>query len=219
MCDGVRDCPYGEEEEVCIDSPLHCPGYFSCKGGACVALSQVCDGDLDCVKHKDDESYCNMDLCPVHCICVSLAVNCLLPEGATVDRLEFQSIKYVKIVGKLRLVPHIQRCVSCIVINLAGNFIKAVKQHDFQELSTVAIMDLGNNNISDVEARSFQSMPNLRILKLGRNPLLGLSSKSFLGLHILDSLQMSHVLCKELPILPNSKSLKYLIFLIVTSKL
>ena len=70
VCDGLRDCPGGEEEEGCHDTPLLCPGFFRCKGGVCVGLSQVCDGDLDCVIHHDDELYCILDYCPAKCICV-----------------------------------------------------------------------------------------------------------------------------------------------------
>ena len=42
VCNGIEECPYGEDETKC-DLPLSCPGMFRCKAGFCVSREYICD--------------------------------------------------------------------------------------------------------------------------------------------------------------------------------
>ncbi|CAJ0573858.1 unnamed protein product, partial [Mesorhabditis spiculigera] len=54
-CDGVRECPDGEDEQVdfCFDRTCR-DGYFSCGDGLCVDLTKKCDGKNDCPSRRDE---------------------------------------------------------------------------------------------------------------------------------------------------------------------
>lgn len=88
VCDGVKDCPLGHDEMQCDNytcpglSVDQCyarvpfcqynfivichdclcflvTGLFKCKGETrCIVQQDVCDGKVDCLKHREDEKYC-----------------------------------------------------------------------------------------------------------------------------------------------------------------
>nr|QQK84939.1 vitellogenin receptor [Chrysoperla nipponensis] len=57
-CNGISDCPQGEDEENCSDTDCQ-KDEFKCKNGKCIQESWVCDKTDDC-GDKSDENY---DLC------------------------------------------------------------------------------------------------------------------------------------------------------------
>ena len=74
MCDGIQDCPYGEEEIQC--NGHNCVGYFWCPvESLCLGFIDVCDGQVHCSLSHDDELLCNTISCPAQCACVGIAQN------------------------------------------------------------------------------------------------------------------------------------------------
>ncbi|KAH7723788.1 low-density lipoprotein receptor-related protein 1 [Aphelenchoides avenae] len=60
-CDGVAECPYGEDEfiEYCVDRQCR-EGYFSCGNGICIAASKRCNKVNDCGNFEDElDCECN----------------------------------------------------------------------------------------------------------------------------------------------------------------
>jgi hypothetical protein len=47
-CDGIPDCPNGDDETDCTT------GYFTCKGGQNIPQKWVCDGVVDCPSGEDE---------------------------------------------------------------------------------------------------------------------------------------------------------------------
>ena len=47
MCDSMVDCPGGEDEEGCQNTPLSCPGMFRCSDFRCIPQELLCDGTVD----------------------------------------------------------------------------------------------------------------------------------------------------------------------------
>ena len=81
VCDGIWDCPYGEDEKrnkVCIGE-IVCEGMFKCNHELykCISLGNICDNKVDCLLH-DDEMFCELSLfqCPVSCSCLIYAITC-----------------------------------------------------------------------------------------------------------------------------------------------
>ena len=77
LCDGMVDCPSGEDEENC--DTLSCPGHLRCSQSAfCVPPHEVCDGKRHCPR-GDDENFCL--LCPKGCHCIGSSVTCVNIEN------------------------------------------------------------------------------------------------------------------------------------------
>ena len=108
VCDGIRDCPSGEDETSC--DQFSCRGYIKCKDShQCIHLNDICDGVVQCLDHMDDEMFCHSTNCPRNCICTKYSVRC---DGAVID--SFSSFPRT-----LKLL-HIQRC--SLPDQLATNF-------------------------------------------------------------------------------------------------
>ena len=74
VCDGQKDCMYGDDEKGCTD--LVCPGFLKCRGEMrCVGNDEFCDGHLDCLYSFDDELFCNQSY-PENCQCEGYMFSC-----------------------------------------------------------------------------------------------------------------------------------------------
>ena len=81
VCDGIRDCPSGEDETSC--DQFSCRGYVKCKDShQCIHLNDICDGIVHCLDHMDDEMFCHSTNCPRNCICTKYSARC---DGAVID--------------------------------------------------------------------------------------------------------------------------------------
>ena len=75
ICDGVADCPSGDDEDNCI--LLSCPGMLKCKlEKICIRSNEQCDGYAHCSLSGDDELHCDLPPCPNSCSCFRLALMC-----------------------------------------------------------------------------------------------------------------------------------------------
>ncbi len=64
VCDGVMDCPTGQEEMNC--NPLQkCLRLFWCPvEKICLSLRDICDGWVHCLETNADEIFCDVTSCP-----------------------------------------------------------------------------------------------------------------------------------------------------------
>ena len=72
VCNGVQDCPYGDDEIMC--PVLTCVNMLRC-GQRCVHPSEVCDGTVHC-DLGEDELACDAPVCPPTCQCSGYAMKC-----------------------------------------------------------------------------------------------------------------------------------------------
>ena len=143
VCDGIRDCPSGEDETSC--DQFSCRGYVKCKDSQqCIHLNDVCDGVVQCLDHMDDEMFCHSTNCPRNCICTKYSVRC---DGAVID--SFSSFPRT-----LKLL-HIQR--GFLTDQLATNF---------PMLQWLELFDLHTNR--KFEENMFNNSVNIRKLNLTR---------------------------------------------------
>lgn len=81
-CDGVSDCPDGDDEKGCSGAqtshPVNQPptgtacaaDQYRCKNGQCIAIARFCDGSVDCTDASDENDRCpglhHRPTCPRH---------------------------------------------------------------------------------------------------------------------------------------------------------
>ncbi|TDG38319.1 hypothetical protein AWZ03_015259, partial [Drosophila navojoa] len=55
VCDGIRDCEHGEDEDQSLCGGDECPfDSFRCENGACIAKSSLCNLNVDCYDGSDE---------------------------------------------------------------------------------------------------------------------------------------------------------------------
>nr|XP_053646985.1 MAM and LDL-receptor class A domain-containing protein 1-like [Cherax quadricarinatus] len=66
LCDGISDCPNDGDENLCPEKTPCDPGFFYCADRfmeiPCMRVSNLCDGKVQCLAYKADESLCGQ--CP-----------------------------------------------------------------------------------------------------------------------------------------------------------
>ncbi|XP_063960931.1 G-protein coupled receptor GRL101-like [Lytechinus pictus] len=87
-CNGIKDCPNGQDELECDQDQYKCPNSsYACQQRSveaiegqriCLAPDQICDGQTQCPQ-GDDELYCDFT-CPINCTCFGLSVTCERPS-------------------------------------------------------------------------------------------------------------------------------------------
>lgn len=59
LCDGVKDCKDGSDEDHCTPHCDSVHGKFLCKSGdECISIEKACDGKADCTDKSDEGSSC-----------------------------------------------------------------------------------------------------------------------------------------------------------------
>ncbi|KAL5014485.1 hypothetical protein ScPMuIL_008755, partial [Solemya velum] len=155
LCDGVPNCPLGEDELSCGNR--FTLGYFSCHSSSVLLPThQVCDGIHHCPQ-GDDENLCHV-LCPVSCDCNGLTVSCL---GS--------------LANSTKIPPDVR------ILDLSNN-IQVTENFTFSNYSYLAELNISSTGLVGIYTGMFQTLNNLRVLDLSYNLIEVLSSQSFTGL-------------------------------------
>ena len=165
MCDGVDDCPEGEEEDLCKEATLSCTNLLYCKeDGICIHEHQYCDGILHFRLSRDDEFLCDNEECPGGCTCHGQTVFC--PSDGMSD------IKVMPVNEAVRGLI-IYRCLSCVRqfqafpkivlpeiydVSLPSNLCNIIGSMEFLHYLLIA-----NINITVIESNVFSDYSFLRV--------------------------------------------------------
>ena len=206
LCDGVKDCEGGIDEENC--TKFACPGLFRCrKEGICLDQKLRCDGHADCHQSYEDEQLCEEFICPTNCTCNQRSVDCSIDRISTIvtvpietrsfnlsfNKLELESfpeMPYVYVIDlrntSLRFLPDFifQNCSNLKVLDLSWNFITHINMKSFHGLDKLSDITLHHNLIQYVEDSVFQSQTYLSFLDLSSNEIKYVEENTFTHLSI-----------------------------------
>ena len=193
ICNGVIDCPEGEDEAFC---PLtRCPpSYYKCKGDTqCLHLENFCDGKTHCSLHGDDEKACQglMPPCPFRCSCGLHTFRCL-GEGSIqmVEKINNQSrftswkrnLQQVTIsYGNLTLLNGSFSNLPLLkYLDTSFNRLVALEANVLYYSVLLVSLDVSFNQIRFVSSKAVSHLRNLKFFNISHNRLQKLSLALFL---------------------------------------
>ena len=196
VCDGIKDCPTGQDEGNCGE--FACQGYFQCKGThMCLHLHYLCDGVVDCPFHSDDEQHCDNYRCPKDCQCIGFTVTCPAVTLATFQYISKDKDKKVIILSSNGSIVksgtiYFSDFPWLLILNITGtHFTQNLYPQAFTHMPQLRMLDLTNIRISLDKRNTFRYMDSLKHLYLARTEISTLYSKSF-QLPNLMSLHLQH---------------------------
>nr|XP_006821766.1 PREDICTED: uncharacterized protein LOC102805134 [Saccoglossus kowalevskii] len=179
-CNGVADCPRGEDELDC-DS-FTCPGAYKCFDvDYCVPLLQRCDGIQQC-KYGDDEQFCDIT-CPDECECQGFVVICHISYGSTIPHNIPDNVR------KLAIGDMMSRRKSGVKTVANVTYI-TLRHGDFMNYHFLGELDMSHTGIEYIPAGIFSNLSNLYHLDVSHNNIEIIYSYTFTGLHQLKSLRL-----------------------------
>ena len=202
ICDGVSDCPVGDDEAHC--EMYSCPGQMRCTGVTfCVPAHEICDGVKHCPQ-QEDEKYCQV--CPEGCQCKGTALFCDGLESLSIgSALEAPSALYLynsHVLFTELYMHHQQKTQHVFQLSLQGSPIGNLLEdgkNDSQNFLSVKVLNLNYlglyvvgqyfmnapnmisvnlsyNDIHTVQRHAFDLMRNVKLLSLVSNELQNLES-------------------------------------------
>ena len=215
VCDGVSDCPTGEDELNC--DRLQCTGLFQCKqSSTCLPPWDICDGTVHCKDFLDDEIYCAP--CPQGMLCHGNAAVCAHSIDDDMHMVTVRSQSWVKVVHchhkrYLRVlsaakwhtltylniqhseIPHLDfdllfpNMKALSYLNAAFNRIGFIRS---QLVIPLKIINLSNNIIAVLRAFGLSRFPDLITLVIHHNEISVIQRWAFFGLKSLVSVDITH---------------------------
>ena len=209
VCDGIVDCPDGDDETHCGN--MACPDHLHCSSTTfCVPPHEICDGEPQCPLGEDEKMSIQ---CPAGCLCRGNIMLCNNINVTTVESITppvvlilnhsysvFQNIHkfalhMLKDILHLTLNygefhdhlqykhPALSYCKSLRRLQLSHQGI--VKLHKgFIYGPFVTHLDLSHNFINTIDYQAFNMLRNVHILFLDDNKL------SILGAHFCENLRL-----------------------------
>ena len=198
ICDGIIDCPTGDDEESCMD--YKCPGHMRCSGFTfCVPPHEVCDGIAQCPR-QDDEKFCQ--ICPSGCNCKGTAIYCkdvknlilsgnLQAPSALILHNSFEvfiklykqfwtKMQHVWLVDfkngsfafhlHSEIIKLSQCCLSVKILYLNHQGLDIIRPY-LINAPNMTYVNFSHNAIHTVKKNAFALMPNVKILSLVNNKL------------------------------------------------
>ncbi|XP_052087445.1 G-protein coupled receptor GRL101-like [Mytilus californianus] len=193
FCNGIQDCPLGEDEFNC-SKPL-CSGLFRChSSNLCLNPDKRCDGFADCPQF-DDELLCHTE-CARTCKCHGLSRKCI-----------FENISEISFLSEIRKIDLSLSNLSSTSLKLKDNILLAelnvsrtelnnLERLEFGESHNLFLLDISFNQLTAIPKNIFRGLTHLKsLLLLGNHFLENIYPQSFSGLRSLPiiSLRESHL--------------------------
>ena len=198
LCDGVQNCPNGEDEQSC--ERFTCAGLLRCRNdNVCVHPSDICDGQRHCLMSGDDERFCNITMCPPMCTCHGSAITCKkdLPTLQTLS----PNFKYIMLRGMyIHSKYQLQSFNALVQLHILNSSFEAGNLNDqmFSHLTALQILTACRNGIQFIKPGAFKRLIRIRRLDLTGNRIKSLTNYNFKGLQLIGILDLSNQLIRQL---------------------
>ncbi len=197
VCDGLWNCPGGEDEKfarICGNKSV-CIGMFKCRNAPhkCLHIGNVCDGNVDC-PIGDDENLCQQ--CPHNCKCLALAALCNDQDMHLTEntyRHLFLSVT-VNIVPFAKFFTHFE---DLLILKASTNNISDVCLLILPK--KLVHLEVIHNDFPNIKGQCFKALYNLRIIALKTNRIQSTEARSFSDLQQLKNIDLSDNQISQIP--------------------
>ena len=208
VCNGVQDCPYGDDEVMC--PVLACSNMLQC-GQTCVHPSEICDGTMQC-EYGADELACDTPDCPTTCQCSGYAMKCytFITLDASFKRLTMFILRHPKLVLVKQIFQHV---TSLLILDISYCSVTSISSEGpFFYLHDLARLDLSHNALLSLVKGSLDSLTNLMELDISWNPLRSFEPQVLAHMGKLRVLSLHHCQLNAVSdiALPNTQTLDIL---------
>ena len=202
VCNGIFDCPNGEEETNCDTST--CKGLFKCMGdNACLHPYNIMDGLVHCPRGMDDEQDYQTASCPDSCVCKGYLVDCSQTAISVLPLFPY-SLKFLNI-SQTNLILNsssFRNLNYLLVLDLSKNKLQTLPHHLTKNLTNLIFLYLQDNSFIQIKGDCFRGLQNLRYIYIKGNPTRRFDVESFEDLKELRNLDLSNLSLEAL--LPNT---------------
>ena len=195
-CDGKRDCPLGDDENIC--HKRQCPGLFRCRNSSiCLHYYDVLDGRTHCLQ-GDDELFDDLSDCPMKCDCLMTAITC-----TNISTILWQGKKaflYILLSQSTLQTYILQMFPKATILRLPMNQLKLFcTSHQRPLLSSVKYLDISSNGIAHLTQYCFKTALILLELNMSSNVIQFFRPRVFDRLKSLLFLDLSNNTIKMIP--------------------
>ena len=198
LCDGVQNCPNGEDEQSC--KRFTCAGLLRCRyDNVCVHPSDICDGHKHCLMSGDDERFCNITMCPPMCTCHGSAIIC----KKDLPTLQILSTNFKYIMLRSMYIPskyQLQSFNAVVQLHILDSSFEVGNLNDqmFSHLTALQILIVCRNGVQFIKPGAFIRLIRIRNLDLTGNRIKSLTNYNFKGLQLIGILDLSNQQIQQL---------------------
>ena len=198
LCDGVQNCPNGEDEQSC--ERFTCAGLLRCRyDNVCVHPSDICDGHQHCLMSGDDERFCNITMCPPMCTCHGSAITC--KKDLPTLQILFPNYKYLMLRGMyIHSKYQLQSFSALVQLHILDSSFEMGNLNDqmFSHLTALQILVVCRNSLHFIKPGAFKRLIRIRHLDLTGNRIKSLAIYNFQGLQLIGILDLSNQRLQQL---------------------
>ena len=215
LCNGVPECPHGDDELKCTS--WECPRMLRCSAeNICVHPVEVCDGILHCPISGDDEAFCPKSPCPPQCTCLGRVISCLqmnkieynssaiailrFADPDTSPSIILNKVWYLDIASNnITSISQLKQLhgPKVIKLNISNNPLSQLNSHKFP-LTEIRYLDFDKSMLFSINIVTFNAFKNLVRLKLAYSKIYKIEACSFCDLKNLQIIDLSHSLIEHL---------------------
>ncbi len=197
VCNGIQDCPHGEDEQLCGNGTIACKGLLKCqKDNVCVHPDYLCDEKVDCPLSGDDEKLCSLSQCPGACVCLGEAYMCTIEVVLlNYSWLSVRSL-YLKPpthVPEKDIVPQLlHNSPKLMLLDASGLGWENIEAYTFRNQYNLVTVNLLNNRLHILKSMCLFGLYSLRYISLMGNKIHKISDGAFASLIQVRTLDLSN---------------------------